>query len=192
MLVVGSSIYAGARSAPTNQRSVLGHSVFVSSDGTILAACRLGSDREGLACRASRGGSPNRDTHVAWGSLDGRTWTLPVETGLPRQHCSRGVVGGDRRLAIHTRRREPPGVRAVVSEDLGRSWAPATEIEVYGSRLAATPATAELAPKRSTGTWAVQFGDPRGAVLSSWDVLVVCCGGEVATRPTHWARLEVA
>ena len=50
----------------------------------------------------------DRDIHIAWGAPDGRSWTQPVGTGLPGQHCQPLPVGGDRLVAVYAHRAPPP------------------------------------------------------------------------------------
>lgn len=47
MDVVASGVMWDARTAPVNERTASATSILLTSDGTLLATCRLGSDREG-------------------------------------------------------------------------------------------------------------------------------------------------
>ncbi len=133
------------------------------------------------------------DVHIAWSAADGRGWTVPALTGLPGQHCQPIVVGGDRLVAVYSHRREPPGIRAAVSTDFGRTWDLTNEIEVYASGAGAEPGTQAHRSERDhwndMGAW--QFGHPRGVLLASGEVFVVFYGGSGVTRSARWARLEV-
>jgi hypothetical protein len=131
--------------------------------------------------------------HIAWGSADGRRWTLPGATTLDGQHCQPVAIGGDRLVALYTHRRNPPGIRAALSHDFGRTWDPKDEVEVYGSGAgdepSATGAASELEYWNAMGAW--QFGHPRGALVPNGEVFVVFYAGEGATRSARWARVEV-
>jgi hypothetical protein len=133
------------------------------------------------------------DVHVAWGSPDGRTWTEPVSTGLPGQHCQPISLGGDRLVAFYSHRGDPPGIRAVLSEDFGRTWDRATEVTVWSSAAGGEPGADR--PRSQDEYWndmgAWQFGHPRGARLPDGEVLVVFYGGSGVTRSARWARLRV-
>jgi hypothetical protein len=133
------------------------------------------------------------DVHVAWGSPDGRTWTEPVSTGLPGQHCQPISLGGDRLVAVYSHRGDPPGIRAVLSEDFGRTWDRASEVTVWSSAAGGEPGTDR--PRSQDEYWndmgAWQFGHPRGARLPDGEVLVVFYGGSGVTRSARWARLRV-
>jgi hypothetical protein len=138
------------------------------------------------------GAARDIDVHVAWGTPDGRTWTVPTGTGLPGQHCQPIALGGDRLLAVYAHRSDPPGIRAVLSEDFGRTWDRATELVVWASDAGAEPGTA--GPRAQDEYWndmgAWQFGHPRGALLSSGEVLVTFYGGTGVARSARWARLR--
>jgi hypothetical protein len=133
------------------------------------------------------------DVHIAWGSPDGRTWTDPVGTGLPGQHCQPISIGGDRVVAVYSHRQDPPGIRAALSDDFGRTWDRATEVVVWASDAGDEPGSGKARAQEEfwndMGAW--QFGHPRGAVLPSGEVLVVFYGGSGITRSARWARLRV-
>ncbi len=133
------------------------------------------------------------DVHIAWGTPDGRDWTVPVGTGLPGQHCQPISLGGDRLLAVYSHRGDPPGIRAALSEDFGRTWDRASEIVVWASDAGGEPGAGR--PRSQDEYWndmgAWQFGHPRGATLPDGEVLVVFYGGSGATRSARWARLRV-
>jgi len=133
------------------------------------------------------------DVHITWGTPDGRRWDTPQGTGLPGQHCQPIPLGGGRLVAVYARRRDPPGIRAVLSHDFGATWDAASEIGVYASD-AGTETGASGA--REIGdywddmvTW--RFGHPRGVLLPSGEVFVVFYGGDDATKSVRWARLAL-
>ncbi len=133
------------------------------------------------------------DVHIAWGTPDGRTWTDPVGTGLPGQHCQPISLGGDRLLAVYSHRGDPPGIRAALSEDFGRTWDRADELVVWASEAGGEPGSGAARAQEDywndMGAW--QFGHPRGAVLSSGEILVVFYGGSGMTRSGRWARVRL-
>ncbi len=139
------------------------------------------------------GAGRDLDVHVAWGTADGSDWTDPVGTGLPGQHCQPISLGGDRLIAVYSHRQEPPGIRAVVSEDFGRTWDRTGELVVWASEAGDEPGSG--GPRAQEQYWndmgAWQFGHPRGVVLPSGEVLVVFYGGTGVTRSARWARLAV-
>ena len=138
------------------------------------------------------GAARDADVHVAWGTPDGRTWTVPAGTGLPGQHCQPIALGGDRLLAVYSHRPDPPGIRAALSEDFGRTWDRATEVVVWASQAGAEPGAGKSRAQdeywNDMGAW--QFGHPRGTLLSNGDVLVTFYGGCGVARSARWARLR--
>jgi BNR repeat-like domain len=132
------------------------------------------------------------DVHIAWGTPDGRTWTVPAGTGLPGQHCQPIALGGDRLLAVYSHRGDPPGIRAAVSEDFGRSWDRERELVVWASVAGREPgaggARSQDAYWNDMGAW--QFGHPRGAALGDGEVLLVFYGGTGIARSARWARVR--
>jgi BNR repeat-like domain len=133
------------------------------------------------------------DVHLAWGSPDGRRWSEPVGTGLPGQHCQPIPLGGERLVAVYAHRRDPPGIRAAISDDFGRTWDRAREVVVYAS--GAGTESGASGPRRLADYWddmiAWRFGHPRGVVLPSGEVLVVFYGGDDRSQSVRWARLAV-
>jgi hypothetical protein len=132
------------------------------------------------------------DVHVAWGSPDGRIWSEPTGTGLPGQHCQPIALGGDRLLAVYSHRGDPPGIRATLSEDFGRTWDRATDLVVWASDAGTEPGAdrprAQDAYWNDMGAW--QFGHPRGVLLDDGEVLVTFYGGSGVARSARWARLR--
>jgi BNR repeat protein len=133
------------------------------------------------------------DVHISWASPDGRAWTYPVSTGIAGQHTQPIWLGGDRLLAVYSQRQNPPGIRAILSADFGRSWDRSTDIEVYASDAGDEPGSGASRAQEDywndMGAW--QFGHPRGARLPNSEVLVVFYGGRGLVRSARWARLAV-
>lgn len=133
------------------------------------------------------------DVHLSWGTPDGRTWTTPIATGLPGQHTQPVSIGGDRLVALYSHRQNPPGIRAALSEDFGRTWDRSTEIVIYASEAGDEPGSGRPRPQsefwNDMGAW--QFGHPRGARLPDGVVLVVFYGGSGLHRSARWARLRI-
>ena len=131
------------------------------------------------------------DVHISWGTADGRSWSTPVGTGLPGQHCQPVSLGGDRLVALYTHRQDPPGIRAVLSEDFGKTWDRSTELVVWSSAEGDEPGAGR--PRAQGEYWndmgAWQFGHPRGARLADGSVVVVFYGGSALARSARWARI---
>jgi hypothetical protein len=134
------------------------------------------------------------DNHIAWGSPDGGTWSAPRPTGLPGQHCEPVALGGERLLTLYVHRRNPPSLRAVLSEDFGCTWRRETEIACYHSPVG-TESGMEAEPRAFDAFWqdmmAWRFGHPRGVRLPDGDVFVAFYAGDGNATSMHWARLSV-
>src|SRR5437879_6634852 len=133
------------------------------------------------------------EVHVARGSADGRTWSPPSPTGLAGQHCQPVAIGGDRLVAVYSHRGRPPGIRAALSRDFGRTWDTAADISIYDSPAGDEPGTGR--PRAQEDYWndmgAWQFGHPRGAAIADGGVFAVFYGGQGRSRSGHWVRIEV-
>jgi hypothetical protein len=131
------------------------------------------------------------DIHIAWAGPDARRWSQPEGTGLTGQHCQPIPLGGERLVAVYAHRRDPPGIRAAISDDFGRTWDRSREVVVYAS-----PAGAEAGasgPRPIADYWddmiAWRFGHPRGVLLPSGEVLVVFYAGDDRSQSVRWACL---
>jgi hypothetical protein len=131
--------------------------------------------------------------HIAWGSPDGRTWTVPTPTGWRGQHCQPISLGGDRIAAVYVHRHEPPSLRIVASEDFGRSWEAGSELAFYasptGSEAGITEARAFEDFWQDMMTWS--FGHPLGVRLPDGDLFIAFYAGDAASTSMHWVRLAV-
>jgi hypothetical protein len=135
----------------------------------------------------------DRDIHISWARADGRGWSEPLPTGLPGQHCQPIPVGGERLVAVYSHRGDPPGIRAALSEDFGRTWDRSAEVTLYASDAGREPGAGGAREQaefwNDMGAW--QFGHPRGVTLPSGEVFAVFYGGAGGTRPARWARIAV-
>jgi hypothetical protein len=133
------------------------------------------------------------DNHIAWGSADGTDWTPPVGTALPGQHAQPIAVGGDRLVAVYVHRRDPPSLRAVLSDDFGRTWRRGTELIFYDSPAGSEPGTG--GDRAFADFWrdmmAWRFGHPRGVLLPDGDLIVAFYAGNETATSMHWARIGV-
>ena len=94
------------------------------------------------------------DSHIAWGSADGRQWSEPRSTGLPGQHSQPLSLGGDRLLVAYPRRRTRPASSSPSARtSAGAGTAPATWWST----------TAARAPRRGWGS-----GGPMPICGATW------------------------
>ena len=133
------------------------------------------------------------DIHIAFGTPDGRSWTIPRGTGLPGQHCQPLSLGGDRLLAVYPRRRDPPGIVLSISEDFGERWESGRDLLVYDSTAGTEPGA--RGSRTQTELWGDmerwRFGHPRMVRLSDDEVFVVYYAGDDAVKTARWARVRV-
>jgi hypothetical protein len=132
------------------------------------------------------------DIHVAWGSPDGRKWTRPVSTGIAGQICAPLPLGGGRVFAGYVHRHDPPGLRAILSNDFGRTWRVSPELIFYEKDLGGRESG--MGGRREFGDyWADMnvwtFGHPAPLLLPDGDVLVVYYAGDSTAMGIHWVRI---
>lgn len=135
----------------------------------------------------------DRDVHIAWGTAHGRSWSQPLSTGLPGQHCQPIALGGDHLLAVYSRRGHPPGIAASLSADFGRTWDRGRDLMVYDSAAGTEPGAGRS--RSQAELWddmeAWRFGHPRGVLLPGGEVLVVFYAGDDQVKSARWARLAI-
>jgi len=122
----------------------------------------------------------------------GRSWSGAESTGIPGQTSWAVGLRGDRVAAVYSlRESEAPGIMAVESDDLGKSWDLERQVSVYdatgkdviGGRRGATSAA-------DTGNQA--FGRPCARPSVSGDVLVSFWCTRSCVVGAHFARLRVS
>jgi len=133
------------------------------------------------------------DIHISWGSPDGREWTQPVSTGIAGQITAPLALPNGRLFAAYVHRHWPPSLRAVLSDDFGKSWTAAEELVFYES-----PAGKEsgMDGRRDFGDyWADMavwsFGHPRPLLLPDGTVFVVFYGGDTNGTSIQAVKIEL-
>ena len=133
------------------------------------------------------------DIHIAYGTPDGRSWTIPRGTGLPGQHCQPLSLGSDRLLAAYPRRRDPPGIVLSISEDFGEHWDRERDLLVYDSTTGTE--SGACGGRTQSELWGDmerwRFGHPRMVRLPGNEVFVVYYAGDDAVKTARWARVCV-
>ncbi len=132
--------------------------------------------------------------HIAWGSADGHTWSAPYATGIEGQICAPLYMPDGRLLAAYVHRHDPPGLRAVLSDDGGHSWNISTELEFY--RKEREGAESGMGGRRDFGDyWADMsiwtFGHPTPVVLDDGNVLIIYYAGDARAMGVYWARIAL-
>jgi hypothetical protein len=133
------------------------------------------------------------DMHINWGSPDAQTWTEPVSTGIAGQIAAPLALGGDRLFAAYVHRHDPPSLRALLSDDFGKTWNAAPELVFYGSqsgREAGTEGQREFGDYwADMGRWS--FGHPAPVLLPNGDVFVAYYAGDSNAMGVHWVRIAI-
>jgi hypothetical protein len=132
--------------------------------------------------------------HVAWGSPDAQQWTQPVSTGISGQICAPLPLGGDRVFAVYVHRHTPPTLRAILSDDFGRTWTAASELIFYEKHRGERESG--MGGQRDFGDyWADMniwtFGHPAPLLLPDGDVMVAFYAGDKSGMGIHWVRIRV-
>ena len=132
--------------------------------------------------------------HIAWGTPDGRTWSAPRDTGIVGQICTPLPLPDGRLLALYVHRHDPPGLRAILSDDGGQRWDHAGELEFYRKQRA--EAESGMGGRRGFGDyWADMsiwtFGHPVALLQPDGTVLVAYYAGDATHLAVHWARLAL-
>jgi hypothetical protein len=132
--------------------------------------------------------------HVSWGSPDGKVWTEPISTGVAGQICTPLFLPGGRVFAAYVHRHNPPSLRAILSNDYGRSWTAYEELVFYEKTLGGQESG--MGGKRDFADyWADMsvwtFGHPAAVNLPDGDVLVAYYSGDETAMSMHWARIAL-
>ena len=88
------------------------------------------------------------NVHTAWSSDRGETWTEPRNAGFWGQVTDVTCLTSGRVIAVTNHRREPMGVRALLSEDGGGSFAEAAHLELWGIEPAQVRSAPVLSKRR--------------------------------------------
>jgi len=131
------------------------------------------------------------DNHIAWGSADGRSWSLPVSAGWRGQHCQPVAIGESILIAVYVHRHDPPSLRANASNDFGRTWG--GEISFYESTVGTEPGATGVIEFEEfwQDMMAWRFGHPRGVLLPNGDLFIAFYAGDGATTSMRWVRLSL-
>lgn len=128
---------------------------------------------------------------IAWGTPDGRTWSEPISTGLPGQHCQPVPLGGERLLAVWSHR-ELPGIVASISDDFGRTWDRSRDLVLFRSDAGREPGAGEREDLAGYLQSMIRyhFGHPRAVALPDGDVFAAWYQGTDDVKDVAWARIR--
>jgi hypothetical protein len=134
------------------------------------------------------------DIHIAWSlTTDGRQWSQPKSTGIAGQICAPLALGDGRVFAAYVHRHHPPSLRAILSDDFGRTWTAGEELVFYEK---ARGNESGMAGSRDfSDYWADMsiwtFGHPAPVLLPNGDIMVVYYAGNEVAMGIHWARIAL-
>jgi hypothetical protein len=141
----------------------------------------------------NRSAGQDANVHLGWGSPGGKIWTKPVDAGFAGQISSPLALGNGRVVAAYVHRHFPPTLRAVLSEDFGRTWDVAHEVVFYESaagRESGIGGTRDFAEYwADMNLW--NFGHPEAARLPGGDIFIAFYAGDARAMGIRWARIEV-
>jgi hypothetical protein len=127
--------------------------------------------------------------HIAWGSPDGRHWSVPESTGIAGQIAAPLGLPDGRLFMAYVHRHDPPSLRALLSEDGGRNWQ--EELVFYEKRRGSESGMAGR--REFADYWADMsiwtFGHPAAVLLPGGDVLVAHYAGDERAMGIHWVRI---
>ncbi len=131
------------------------------------------------------------DIHITWGSPNARQWTPPANTGIAGQICAPLALGGGRVFAAYVHRHHPPSLRAVLSDDFGRTWTAAEELIFYEKARGGESGMGDS--RDFSDYWADMtiwtFGHPTPLLLPNGDVMVAYYAGDSTAMGIHWVRI---
>ena len=121
-------------------------------DGLYFVALRIAGLADGRLLAAYWTHDMERDqgvnVHTAWSSDGGQRWTEPRDAGFWGQVTDVTCLASGRVIAVTNHRREPMGVRALLSEDGGGSFAEDEHVELWGIEPARVRSAPVLSKRR--------------------------------------------
>lgn len=129
--------------------------------------------------------------HRVVSDVHGRNWSAPESTGIPGQTSWAVDMGDGRMVAAYTYRDGvPPGIRAVLSEDAGRTWDVEHEVQLWDAtgREVIGVAAVDSYPQSHD---VIAFGRPVAFRTGSGEVLVSFWGTDLCLTQCRWVRLRV-
>lgn len=140
-----------------------------------------------------RAAGKDANVHVAWGSPCGTQWTSPQDTGFAGQIASPLALRGGRVLAAYVHRHFPPSLRALLSENYGRSWDIEHELVFFES---AAGAESGIGGTRTfSDYWADMnvwsFGHPESVLLPDGQIVIAFYAGDRRAMSIRWVRIAI-
>jgi len=158
-----------------------------------LAVSPATGDMIGMFWTHNREAQQDMNAHVAWGSADGTGWTYPVDAGFAGQIPTPTVLPDGRVLAVYVHRHHPPSLRAILSNDGGKTWDLENELVFYEKDMGAEAgmdSTREIEDYYADmRIWS--FGHTEARQLPDGDLLVSYYAGDENSLSVRWARIAM-
>ena len=137
------------------------------------------------------GGQENLGLYIEVGDPTGRQWTTPQPTGIPGESSWIGDLGNGLMVASYSFRIGPkPGIKAVLSQDGGKTWDLDSQLQLWDSTGREYLGLVHP-PKYPASHDNVAYGMPVTTVLPAGDVLVQWWCTEACVTHCRCARLQV-
>jgi hypothetical protein len=154
----------------------------------------------GMFWTHDREAGQDRNAHIAWAkTLDGTSWTYPVDTGFAGQIPRPLPLPGGRVLCVYVHRHRPPSLRAILSPDFGQTWDAAGELVFYEHPFG-PQAGMDVSQRGLTDYYADQplwnFGLVEPGLLPDGgrgphDVFVAFYAGDAQSLSVRWVRIQI-
>ncbi len=148
----------------------------------------------GLFWTHDRVAAQDAPIHIARCDAWGTGWSAPESTGIAGQIASPLFLPDGGLLAVYVHRHNPPGIRAVLSDDGGRTWRLDEELRVYDRQ--GSGSESGMGGARDFGDyWADMsvwsFGHPAPLLLPDGDVLLAYYTGDSTAMSIEWVRIAL-
>lgn len=136
------------------------------------------------------------NVHTTFSEDAGRTWTEPQDAGFWGQVTDVCELQSGRVIAVTNHRRDPLGIRAILSEDGGQSFDEANHMELWGVVPAQVRSAPVLAPKRDVVDNVMHsyhhftFGTPSVTQLSDGTIIAAFYVTEESVTYVRCCRLK--
>jgi len=127
------------------------------------------------------------NAHVSSTADGGRTWTVPVDTGLVGQPWPI-VIDEHRFVVTAVDRDHSQTIYAVLTEDFGRTWHDAGRVVIYNHREQVAQSEDLNEYLVEMGSWS--YGLPSGIKLANGDILLTYYAGDDAATSIHWCLVR--
>ena len=134
------------------------------------------------------------NAHIAWSqTLDGKTWTYPVDAGFAGQIPRPLPLPGGRVLCVYVHRHWPPSLRAILSPDFGRTWDLKGELVFYqhavGNQAGMDQQRGFADYYADMRVWS--FGHVEPGLLPDGSVFASYYAGDSQSLSVRWVRITL-